>query len=159
MKFITAMTLAMTAGLMMAGCEQKPKGPSPYSFAVQIEMTPAAADKIKASGDGLVVTAFYYGLARPEFSSEADSAGRIRVGYESPSYGGDARRVRMQAQDIDESLLPKVVNGEVLALLSVYSTAPQGNPDDTLYCRSAVVTVKQVKDKVPVISCDVAGAP
>jgi hypothetical protein len=157
------MKLAITAALMLAavtmisGCDSKPKGPSAYSFAVQIDMTPAAADKMKASGDGLVVTAFYYGLAKPEFSSEADSAGRIRLGYEDPAFNGDARRVRLQAADIDESLFPKIVNNEVLALVTVASSSPQGNPDMAIYCRSAVVTAKQAQITVPVISCDVSG--
>jgi hypothetical protein len=157
MKPITTAALMLAAATMISGCESKPKGPSAYSFAVQIEMTPAAADKMKASKDGLVVTAFYYGLAKPEFSSEADSVGRIRLGYEAPAFNGDARRVRLQAQDLDESLFPKVVNAEVLALVTVASTSPQGNPDMAIYCRSAVVTAKTAQVTVPVISCDVSG--
>ena len=148
------MALPLVLGLSQCS---GPKAPSPYSFTLSVELTPEAAAQVKAKGEGIGITAFYYGQATEAAQAEADEVHRIRLGYEANIYGGDARKIHLTA-DLDTSLFPKIVNQEPLVLLTAYSASKMSNPDDLLECHSVVVPIKAAQATPPVIKCGLAGA-
>lgn len=156
-RVLAILALPLVLGLMQ--CQPKPKPPSPYAYDVIFEFTPAASAKMQATAMGEInVTAFYYGMAKPEYASEADSAYRIRLGYESLVWPWTVRRARMPVEELDTSLFPKIVDSQPMVLLKATFIPSKGNhPNGFLNCRSVVIDIKTAQTTPPVMKCDVPG--
>jgi hypothetical protein len=136
----------------------KPAAPTPYDFHLALEFTPAAAEKMKAARDDIVISTFYYGHARPEYLAKADDLRRIELGYKQVAFANTARNVTINSSAMDTRLLPQTTEGEPYVLITVSSAAPQGYPDLLIECRTYTGPVKALQNQMHALTCDLARA-
>jgi len=136
-----------------------PPKPTPYDFTITLEMTPGAAARLKATGNDLRVTAFYYGLATPENRSKADEFNRLSLGFQAETYGMDARKVRVISYALDPKKLPQVINKEPYVFLTVSAMTAKGYEDqDTgnkISCDGYTGPIALAQTAPRVVHCDI----
>lgn len=153
MKLLKALAILPLA-LLLSQCEQKPSGPSPYAFDVTLDITPEAAEVMKARNSHFVVAALYFGRAKPEARARANAQGRIKLGYEQIGLGQGATRLHLPVETFDEALLADI-NGEPQVMINVFSAGDVGARDDLARCKTFTGYLKTVKTQPPVLSCDI----
>ena len=133
----------------------KPAIPTPYDYTLNLEFTPAAAAKLAAKHDSIVVANYYYGRATPSAMPKADDLHRIELGYSQIAYGETARRPHIISDKIDKSRFPEIIDQEPYVLITVFSAAPAGNPDEMIDCQSYTGSIKFLQTKPYTLTCDV----
>ena len=152
-KYLKALCLApLLVGLCQ--CDQlKPKAPpSPYAATVTLKFTAKAEAAMTASGDDLVLLAYYYGEPAPGAEGKTDKVGRVMLGLSRLGWSGNTRRVHLDGR-IDTARLP-LVRGDPQLLVSIYSITPEKAPDDLIHCKTWMGSVKQARAQPPVIGCE-----
>ncbi len=130
-----------------------------YDYSLDIEMTPAAAASLKASGDSLIVSSFYYGFPTPAFAAKGDELHRLELGYQAGRYSATARHIRVVSTELDTRLLPQVVNRDPYVLVTIISADPSGFEemlfDRKLGCETYIGPIKALQATRHTLHCDV----
>lgn len=130
----------------------KPKAASPYASTVRMAFTPMSLADMARNKDTFAVIAYYYGDPIPQHREKLDEVGRLILGEERHGWTSNARRVPLDG-DVDTSLLPQI-RGQVQMLVTAYSVTPMGASDDLIHCRSWIGTVKEARERPPLVACE-----
>jgi hypothetical protein len=108
-----------------------PKAPAstPYDFTLNVKMSDYVEQRLKATGDNIAVTVYYYGLAKPDAKTKPDDLGRIDLGYQEGMFGGNQRAFKIVNHGLDTGKLSEVQVGTVYVLISIYTTQQDNLPD------------------------------
>ncbi len=161
LKFVTpaVMTIA-SLGLVQcspkpAAAPEAPKAVS-YSYDIAIALTPAAATKLTATKDGLIITALYYGNPTSQTVSLADAKdGTIHMNTDKLELEGKAQDVHMTGAGVDPVRVKSITEQKPLVLLNVYS-GHDGATDKRLTCTDFQDYVSVAQDSKITIKCDVS---
>jgi hypothetical protein len=140
--------------VLLSQCEQKPGGPSAYAFDMTLEVSPAAAELMKANNSHFVVAASYFGRPKPETRAQANAQGRIKLGYEQIGMAPGATKVHLPAANFDTSKLG-AINGDPQVMVIIFSAAEVGARDDLIHCKTYFGIIKTAQAQPPVVACDV----
>ena len=145
----------LAIGLMQCDVVEAIHNPKPkdgaYAFDLVLRMSPKAELALKSS-EGLTVDAYYYGHAKPGFTSEADSLHRVVLGQETWVYAANLRRVHLYAAAIDTKKLSKTVEGEPIVLVTVIGS---GVPGKVVDCGSYIGPIRVAHQRSPEMHCDI----
>jgi len=108
----------------------KPATSTLYDFTLNLKMTPVVEQRLKASGDNIAVTVYYYGLAKPGSKLKTDDLGRIDLGYQEGIISGNQRAVKIVNHGLDTKKLSQVQGSATYVLISIYTVRQDAFPDD-----------------------------
>lgn len=131
----------ITAINLPAGAGDAPAAPQ-LGFDLDITLTPRAAQRLKATHEGITVSASYYGDPKPAYAKRADEVGHIDLGGDQIKLPGHAGRVHVAGDKVKRDRLGWI-SGGARVNVNVFSSRRSG-PDNILQCDfidGAVATV------------------
>ena len=159
-KLIAPATVALAA-LALVQCSPKPatapEAPKTvnYGYDIAIAVSPAAAAKLMATKDGLIITALYYGNPTTQTASLADAKdGTIHMNTDKLELEGKDQGVHMTGEGVDPVRAKSITEQKPLVLLNVYS-GHDGKTDKTLTCTDFQDYVSVAQASKITIKCDV----
>jgi hypothetical protein len=103
-----------------------------FAFDVRITLSDLAAERLRTTREGIVVSAYYTGAPLPSAENRANQIGTIDLGAENREVIGAEGLVRITGKKIDLRRLDWI-KGPVMLNVNVYS-ARRTNPDNILSC-------------------------
>ena len=140
--------VALAAGALCIGAA----APLPTALVVDITLTPRAAHKLAALGEGLTIAAYHDGEPSKAHVKQANKMYRIELGRDELTVAGKAQRVLMALAKLDRSRASWVVGGPHL-LINVFS-ARRKDPYNILNCDPYDGSLADVRGKPIAIKCD-----
>lgn len=116
--------------VLLAGCAAAP-APQRLDFDVAVRLSPPAAARLAAQGEGLTVLASYYGAPKPGAEIHADPIGQIALASESATLS-TAGTAHLTGAGVSPEALGWLA-GPAYVNVNVYS-ARLSNPDNLLAC-------------------------
>jgi len=104
----------------------------PLGFSLDITLSPKAAERLRATHEGIAANASYYGNPTAAAAKHGDEVGHIDLGVERHDLSAQAGRVRFTGHKVMLERLPWV-DGGVKVNVNVYS-ARRSNEDNILAC-------------------------
>lgn len=126
-----AQPFRITALNLPASVATSPAAP-PLGFNVDVTLTPKAAQRLKATHEGITVSASYYGDPKPGDEKHADEVGQIDLGNEQVMIPGQPGPVHITGKQVKRDRL-RWIKGGVKVNVNVYSSRLSG-PDNILNC-------------------------
>ncbi|MBS0566428.1 MAG: hypothetical protein JSS59_03300 [Proteobacteria bacterium] len=104
----------------------------PLAFNVRVTLSPKAAEKLKATHEGITASARYYGDPTPAAVKHADEVGQIDLGNEQVFLPGRAGPAHFTGRNVTNNRLGWIKGG-VRMNVNVFSSRHSG-PDNILAC-------------------------
>lgn len=123
---------------------------------VSVTLSPAAAKKLAAGKEEIVLSAAYYGEPTKAAAKKADEIGQIDLGQEELRLGSAGGRVVFVGKGFKADRLGWVVGREARVNLNVYS-ARKSSPDNLLDCELFEDTMAVAQAKPVAIACKLIG--
>jgi len=139
----------LATALGLAACQPQ-AGHGPYAFAVDVDLTPAAAQKLSALHEKVAVAAYYSGL--PAQGVQAGQDGQVDLGSDKQEFAPPQSEARFSGTVVAESDL-KTISGKPRVLINVFS-ARHASPDNLLDCGIFDGEIAAAQAKTPRITCD-----
>lgn len=139
--------LAGSAGADIAG---------PWGFEVDLSFSQAAASKLQALKEGVVIAAYYSGEPAAGAEEYADQSGMIDLGEDRTERDGEPATVAIAGKGDIETRLHWVKDGEPLVNINVYSARRSG-PDNLLDCDVYDGPLKAIAGSATKIGCKLIG--
>lgn len=167
MKIVRFATLTALAVLGLTACGPTPMDkaktvaadPAKFGFDASVGLSPAAAAKLKAANDHIVITAHYYGFPAKGSEAKANAMGQVVLGDAKASTGLDGAVVKVTGEGADASDLPHVLDGTIYVWLSTSAFSAVGVRDEVVDCSHFRGTMAKAQSAPVAITCDVATAP
>ncbi len=140
--------LAIALGLCAVAAYAQAPSRVPLGFDLDIELSPRAAERLRAAKEGLIVDASWSGTPKPEAQRQANEIGRIHLGSERIARPGRAGRVHLSGEKLDAHRLAWI-QGEINVNVNVYS-ARRSSPDNILSCDFIDAEVAKVVAAQPI---------
>jgi len=122
-------------------------------FDLALTLTPAAAEKLKAMGESVALSAYYYGDARIDAAEHANEVDLIDLGDELIDVAPVNGITRFKGEGIDPAKFVWIEGGKPSVLINVY-TARKVAPDNLVSC-GIFQDLIDVAQKEPIkIDCD-----
>ena len=121
------------------------------AFDVRITLSDLAAERLRSTREGIVVSAYYTGEPLPSGENRANQIGTIVLGSENREVIGGEGLVRITGRKIDPRRL-EWIKGPVLLNVNVYS-ARRTNPDNILACDFFDGKLSSAVRKTPTLHC------
>ncbi|MCC7096359.1 MAG: hypothetical protein IT472_04165 [Thermomonas sp.] len=142
--------------------EPQPTGPaaeiapdSPFAFTVSITLSPAAAQKLAASKETIVISAFHYGDPKPDAPKSAvDDMGQIHLGNQEIELR-DAGDAVFDGHAVNTGYL-RFVDGDPKVNINVYS-GRHASEDNVLNCDFFDDAIQIAHAKPIAIHCGLIG--
>jgi hypothetical protein len=147
-RLIAAATTLLLTPLAPA---QQQDQPIIFAFDVRITLSDLAAERLKTTREGIVVSAYYTGEPLPSAENRANQIGTIDLGTENREVIGAEGLVRITGKKVDLRRL-EWIKGSVLLNVNVYS-ARRTNPDNILSCDFFDGKLSSAVRKTPVLHC------
>ena len=147
-RLIAAATTLLLTPLAPA---QQQDQPIIFAFDVRITLSDLAAERLKTTREGIVVSAYYTGEPLPSAENRANQIGTIDLGTENREVIGAEGLVRITGKKVDLRRL-EWIKGPVLLNVNVYS-ARRTNPDIILSCDFFDGKLSSAVRKTPVLHC------
>ena len=147
-RLIAAATTLLLTPLAPA---QQQDQPIIFAFDVRITLSDLAAERLKTTREGIVVSAYYTGEPLPSAENRANQIGTIDLGTENREVIGAEGLVRVTGKKVDFRRL-EWIKGPVLLNVNVYS-ARRTNPDNILSCDFFDGKLSSAVRKTPVLHC------
>jgi len=147
-RLIAAATTLLLTPLAPA---QQQDQPIIFAFDVRITLSDLAAERLKTTREGIVVSAYYTGEPLPSAENRANQIGTIDLGTENREVIGAEGLVRITGKKVDLRRL-EWIKGPVLLNVNVYS-ARRTNPDNILSCDFFDGKLSSAVRKTPVLHC------
>jgi len=144
---ITGALFCLAVGL--SACQPQ-AAHGPYAFSVDVELTPAAAQKLSALHEKVAVAAYYSGLPAPGVQPGQD--GQVDLGSENQEFAPPQSQVRFTGTAVHADEL-KTIAGKPRVLINVFS-ARHASADNLLDCGIFDDEIAVAQAKTPKISCD-----
>ena len=125
------------------------------AFDVEIEMTPAAAARFKATGDTLVVDVAYYGYPTEAARDKVNSLHQIDLGQEKVGALATSTQVHVPGGGLNQKALSDVMGGQAMVLIDGYSITPESNEDSQVRCNYYRDRLEMARSQSPVLKCDI----
>ena len=135
---VLAVAIGMCAGPIHAQ--------APLGFDVDIVLSPRAADRLRATKEGITVNASYSGDPKPGAEKQANEIGRISLGVERIMLAGQAGRVHVSGEKVAVDRLAWI-QGNVN--VNVYSSRRRSE-DNILSCDFIDAEVAKVVAAQPI---------
>lgn len=119
------------SAVLLAGLAAAPSA-QPFGFDVEVSLSQAAAERLAADGEGIVVAAYWYGDPNPAGMAHVDAIGRIDLGDAMVEVPGQPVAVRLDGSEVDPAQLDWV-EGPAWVNVNVWSARHSG-PDNILDC-------------------------
>jgi len=147
-RLIAAATTLLLTPLAPA---QQQDQPIIFAFDVRITLSDLAAERLRTTREGIVVSAYYTGEPLPSAENRANQIGTIDLGTENREVIGAEGLVRITGKKVDLRRL-EWIKGSVLLNVNVYS-ARRTNPDNILSCDFFDGKLSSAVRKTPVLHC------
>jgi len=147
-RLIAAATTLLLTPLAPA---QQQDQPIIFAFDVRITLSDLAAERLRTTREGIVVSAYYTGEPLPSAENRANQIGTIDLGTENREVIGAEGLVRITGKKVDLRRL-EWIKGSVLLNVNVYS-ARRTNPDNILSCDFFDGKLSSAVRKAPVLHC------
>ena len=122
--------LAVAAALALcAGAASAAEG---FGFDVEVSLTPKAAETLGRTGEGIIVSAWWYADPKAGAEQHTNPVGLIDVGTEELQLEAMGGAVRVGGAAVDTGALA-YIGGPVMLNVNVYS-ARRAGPDNVLEC-------------------------
>ena len=122
----------------------------PHAFAIEIALTPAAAQKLALLHEKVNAAAYYSGFPAPGVQANPD--GQVDLGSENVEFTPPQSRVGFSGTTISDADL-KTIAGKPRVLINVFS-ARHASPDNLLDCGIFEDDIAVAQAKPPRITCD-----
>ncbi len=122
-----------------------------FAFDVRITLSDLAAERLKTTREGIVVSAYYTGDPLPSAENRANQIGTIDLGAENREVIGAEGLVRITGKKVDLRRLDWI-KGPVMLNVNVYS-ARRTNPDNILSCDFFDGKLSSAVRKTPTLHC------
>jgi hypothetical protein len=122
-----------------------------FAFDVRITLSDLAAERLRTTREGIVVSAYYTGDPLPSAENRANQIGTIDLGAENREVIGAEGLVRITGKKIDLRRLDWI-KGPVMLNVNVYS-ARRTNPDNILSCDFFDGKLSSAVRKTPTLHC------
>jgi len=122
-----------------------------FAFDVRITLSDLAAERLRTTREGIVVSSYYTGEPLPSAENRANQIGTIDLGTENREVIGAEGLVRITGKKVDLRRL-EWIKGSVLLNVNVYS-ARRTNPDNILSCDFFDGKLSSAVRKTPVLHC------
>ena len=134
MQLLKARACSATAVLMLAAVPPTAPAHAEETFAIDVavSLSRAAAQRLAAEGEGMVVAAYYYGEPTAAGQAHVDEIGRIDLGSATVDLPGRPTTVRIGGSELVRSAL-RWVKGPVWVNINIWSARLSG-PDNILDC-------------------------
>jgi hypothetical protein len=139
------------AGLAAAALCIGASAPLPTALVIDVTLTPRAAQRLAALGEGITIAAYHDGEPTKAHVKQADKMYRIALGIDRLTVSGRAQRVTMPLAKLDRSRLSWVVEPHLL--INVVS-AMHKKPLNLLDCGNYDGPLAGVRGKPIAIKCD-----
>jgi hypothetical protein len=146
LRIIAATTLLLTP---LAHTQQDQ--PIIFAFDIRITLSDLAADRLRTTREGIVVSAYYTGEPLPSSENRANQIGAIDLGTENREVIGAEGLVRITGKKVDLRRL-EWIKGPVMLNVNVYS-ARRTNPDNILSCDFFDGKLSSAVRKTPTLHC------
>lgn len=141
---IFAGMLAVVCGLPAMAAVHPPMG-----FDLDVTLSAKASDRLRASKEGITVSARYYGNPTKRAQSHANEVGQIDLGGETLQLPGHAGLAHVSGTKIFGGRLAWI-QGEAMVNVNVYSSR-RANKDNILDCDFIDAEVARVVKAQPVV--------
>ena len=122
-----------------------------FAFDVRITLSDLAAERLRTTREGIVVSAYYTGDPLPSAENRANQIGTIDLGTENREVIGAEGLVRITGKKVDLRRLDWI-KGPVMLNVNVYS-ARRTNPDNILSCDFFDGKLSSAVRKTPTLHC------
>lgn len=140
--------LAVAIGICAVSSQAQAQAPARFGFDVDIVLSPRAAERLRATKEGITVDASYSGDPKPGAEKQANEIGSISLGVERILRPGQAGRVHVSGETIESGRLAWI-QGEVRVNVNVYSSRRHGG-DNILNCDFIDAEVAKVVAAQPI---------
>lgn len=147
------------AAMILAGLLAGPAGADiagPWGFEVDLSFSQAAASKLQALKEGVVIAAYYSGEPAAGAEEHADQIGMIDLGEDRTERDGEPAVVAIPGKGDIETRLHWVKDGEPLVNINVHSARRSG-PDNLLDCDVYDGPLKAIAGSTTKIGCKLIG--
>jgi hypothetical protein len=140
------------------GTAAEPAAPaSPYAFAVQLTLTPRAAEKLVATKERIIVAGMYWGAPNAAGKPASDAMGQIPLGEDLVEVAPENAIITVPAAKFNPDQLANV-EGAPQVLVNVYS-ARNAHEDNLLDCGIYEGPVSMAQKQPVDIRCDLINWP
>lgn len=136
------------AGMLVLACSVATAAAPPFGFNLDITLSARAAERLRATKEGITVSARYYGDPTPRTQKHANEVGQIDLGGETLRLPGHAGRARFSGKQILAGRLGWIQGGAKVNV-NVYSSR-RSNKDNILSCDMIDTDVAQVVKVQPI---------
>lgn len=163
MRVALAFVISATLHLPVASAQQPaPKQPvvsTASGFAVQVQLSPAAARRLAGLKETVTVTVDYHGTATPAREGDANFDGDIELGRETVTLPATGGLATVTGAKLLSSRLSWVVGRQANVRVTIASSR-RASRDNLLNCLPYVVApLAQVRGKTHHITCRLIGEP
>ncbi len=107
--------------------------PAVAPFTVEVSLSPKAAARLASMGEGITVSAMFYGDPTPAARRQVDEMGQVDIGREEVTIPGQSGTASITGGSITASKLALLRNRNIKVLINVYS-ARKKSADNLLFC-------------------------
>ena len=122
-------------------------------FDVNLTLTPAAAEKLKALSQTVELSGYYFGAPIEAARDKVNEAGEIELGEDLINAGAASGKVHVPGTGIDPVALQAVNGGQPSVLVSAWLN-PSSGLENVLACTTFKGTVAEAQKAPVAISCD-----
>jgi hypothetical protein len=131
---------------------------NPYGFDVAVALSPRAAAKLAALGEGIIISASYFGDPAPGAERHADEVGQIDLGREQVEIPGRGGPGVITGRGLRRARLAWLTARGPEVNVNVYSARRSG-PDNLLDCDFFQDSLGAARSRVIRLNCKLIGEP
>ena len=120
-------------------------------FGFDITLSPKAAQRLAASGEGITIGASFYGVPNKRGQKHANEIGNIDLGYEQIDMPGAADAAQVTGRTIDAKMLD-YIDGHAMVNVNVYSSR-KASEDNILSCDLIDGQVQSIQGQTITVHC------